>query len=102
MDRREVYVDHAATTPLDARVFQAMRPFLEDAYGNPSSFHGVGKRAKDAVDTARAKIAFLLGARPDEILFTSGGTEADNLAVLGYARAHAEQGKHLVITAIEH
>lgn len=99
---REVYLDHAAAAPLDPRVFLAMRPFLEQTHGNPSSFHTAGKRAKDAVDAARASIAHILGARPDEILFTAGGTEADNMAVLGYARAHAEQGKHIVTTAVEH
>ncbi len=99
---REVYLDHAAAAPLDPRVFAAMRPFLEETHGNPSSFHTVGKRAKDAVDAARVSIAKILGARPDEVLFTAGGTEADNLAVLGYARANAEHGKHIVTTAVEH
>lgn len=99
---REVYLDHAAAAPLDPRVFSAMRPFLETVHGNPSSFHTAGKRTKDAADAARASVAHILGARPDEILFTSGGTEADNMAVLGYARAHAEQGKHIVTTAVEH
>ncbi len=102
MAPREVYLDHAAAAPLDARVFAVMRPFLETMHGNPSSFHTQGKRAKDALDAARASVAQSLGARPDEILFTSGGTEADNLAVLGYARANAEHGKHIVTTEIEH
>lgn len=102
MAPHEVYLDHAATTPLDARVFAAMRPYFEDVHGNPSSFHSSGKEAKDAMDAARARIATILGARPDEILFTSGGTESDNLAVLGYARANAEKGKHLITTKLEH
>ncbi|MBI4598970.1 aminotransferase class V-fold PLP-dependent enzyme [Candidatus Uhrbacteria bacterium] len=99
---RHVYLDHAATTPLDSRVREAMRPYEEEAFGNPSSFHTAGKRAKDAIDGARKRIADLLSARPDEILFTSGGTESDNLAILGFARAHREHGKHLITTTFEH
>ena len=100
--QRQVHLDHAAATPLDARVRLAMQPFLEEIHGNPSSFHSSGKRAKDAIDDARARIATILHARPDEILFTSGGTESDNLAILGYARANADKGKHLITTQIEH
>lgn len=99
---KEVYVDHAATTPLDPRVFSVMEPFLTEKQGNPSSFHSDGKEVKDAIDTARAKIAEMLHVRADEILFTSGGTESDNLAVLGYARANKEKGKHLITTKFEH
>lgn len=98
----EIYVDHAATTPLDPRVLEVMMPFLTEAYGNPSSFHTKGKEASDAVIEAREKIAGLLGARPDEILFTSGGTESDNLAILGYARKHKNLGCHIITTTIEH
>jgi cysteine desulfurase len=97
-----VYLDHAATTPLDPRVLEAMLPYLKEGYGNPSSFHSVGKFAKDAVDRSRERIAAALKARPDEILFTSGGTESDNLAVLGFARANAEKGRHLITTTFEH
>ncbi|TAK04152.1 aminotransferase class V-fold PLP-dependent enzyme [Patescibacteria group bacterium] len=99
---RHVYLDHAAATPLAPEVLEAMRPFLGADCGNPSSFHGDGKAAKDAVDAACSRIAKRLQARPDEILFTSGGTESDNLAVLGYARANKEKGMHLVTTAFEH
>jgi cysteine desulfurase len=99
---RQVYLDHAATTALDPRVCEAMLPYLGQACGNPSSFHSIGKQAKDAVDAARERIAKLLGARADEILFTSGGTESDNLAILGFARANKEKGRHLVTTTIEH
>lgn len=102
MPVRQVYLDHAATTPLDPRVLLAMRPYLEEIHGNPSSFHGEGKRAKDAIDGARERIAKVLHVRADEILFTSGGTESDNLAILGYARANAEKGRHIITTAIEH
>ena len=93
---REVYLDHAATTPIDPRVQDAMRPFLDEQYGNPSSFHMKGKVVRDAIDHAREQVATVLGARPDEMLFTSGGSEADILAVLAGARAHVEHGKHIV------
>ena len=97
---RQVYLDHAATTPLDPRVKEVMEPYMTDAYGNPSSFHSEGKKAKDAIDAARTSVAGVLGAHADEILFTSGGTESDNLAVLGIARA---QGKgHIIASTIEH
>lgn len=99
---KQVYLDHAATTPLDPRVCEAMLPYLGQVCGNPSSFHSMGKQAKDAVDDARERIARLLGARSDEILFTSGGTESDNLAILGFARANATKGKHLITTTFEH
>lgn len=99
---RSVYLDHAATTPIDPRVFEAMRPFFGSVYGNPSSFHSVGKQVKDAIDEAREHVAQLLGARADEVIFTSGGSESDNLAVLGIARAHAAHGRHLITTSIEH
>ncbi len=97
-----IYLDHAATTPLDPRVLEAMLPYLKEGYGNPSSFHSVGKFAKDAVDRSRERIATIVKARPDEILFTSGGTESDNLAILGFARANAGLGRHLITTALEH
>jgi cysteine desulfurase len=99
---RHVYLDHAATTPLDPRVLEAMLPYLGHACGNPSSFHSVGKEAKDAIEGARARIAAVLHVRAEEIVFTSGGTESDNLAVLGYCRANAAGGKHMVVTAFEH
>lgn len=97
---RTVYLDHAAATPLAPQVHEAMRPFLTDLYGNPSSFHTVGKRAKDAIDEARSSISGLLGCHADELLFTSGGTESDNLAILGVCRS-AGRG-HVVTTTIEH
>ncbi len=100
--KREVYVDHAATTPVAPEVREAMLPFENARFGNPGSFHSAGKSAKDAVDAAREWIADWLGARPDEIIFTGSGTESDNLAILGYARAMAGKGKHIVTTSIEH
>lgn len=102
MPTPNVYLDHAATTPLDPRVYEVMLPYLTDKFGNPSSFHSVGKEVKDAIDLARQQIASLLDVRADEILFTSGGTESDNLAILGYARANQAFGKHLITSAIEH
>ncbi|MCR4313880.1 MAG: cysteine desulfurase [Candidatus Uhrbacteria bacterium] len=99
---REVYLDHAATTPIHPAVREAMLPYLGDKFGNPSSFHSIGKTVKDDVDAARERIASVLNVRADEILFTSGGTESDNLAILGYVRMNQSQGKHLITTKIEH
>lgn len=99
---RQVYLDNAATTALDPRVYEAMKPYFEEKYGNPSSFHTPGKQVKDDLDAARVRIAGLLGARSEEIIFTSGGTESDNLAILGFARANKEHGKHIITTPVEH
>lgn len=99
---RQVYLDHAATTPIDPRVKEVMLPYLTEKFGNPSSFHSLGKVVKDDLDSARSHLASLLSVRADEIIFTSGGTESDNLAVLGYARANQKQGKHLITSTIEH
>ncbi|MBI4435620.1 cysteine desulfurase [Candidatus Uhrbacteria bacterium] len=100
--RREVYLDHAATTPIHPAVREAMLPYLGEKFGNPSSFHTVGKTVKDDVDKARERIARVLNVRADEILFTSGGTESDNLAILGYTRMNQSHGKHLITSSIEH
>jgi cysteine desulfurase len=100
--KRQVYLDHAATTPIDPKVQEAMMPYVQEHYGNPSSFHMLGKRVKDAIDQARSSVANILGARPDEVVFTSGGTESDNLAVLGIARKHQEIGRHIVSAKTEH
>jgi len=94
------YLDHNATTPLDARVLDAMLPFLRGPYANPSSQHRAGRAARDAVETARAQVAALVGADPGEVIFTSGGTEANNLAVKGVAAA--TPGGRLLYSAIEH
>lgn len=96
-----VYLDNAATTPLDPRVLEAMLPHLRGRRGNPSSLHGPGAAAREAVEEARESVASLVGAEPHEIVFTSGGTEADNLAVLGLARAAGDK-KHVLISAVEH
>ncbi|MDQ3974442.1 MAG: cysteine desulfurase [Actinomycetota bacterium] len=99
-----VYLDHAATTPLDPGVLATMRPYLEAGFGNPSSRHAPGRLARAAVESAREQVAEALGVAPLEVLFTSGGTEADNQAVKGIAWASREAGRgaHLVTTAIEH
>jgi len=97
-----IYLDYAATTPLDPRVEDAMRPHGREIYGNPSSLHSLGRLARTAVDEARDRVADSLGAHSAEIIFTSGGTEADNLAIIGVARAMRHRGDHLVTTAVEH
>lgn len=97
-----IYLDYAATTPLDLRVEDAMRPYARGVFGNPSSLHTAGRQARAAVDDARETVAACLGARPAEILFTSGGTEANNLALFGVARALRARGTHIITTAIEH
>jgi cysteine desulfurase len=97
-----VYLDHAATTPVDPRVLAAMLPFFSEKAGNASSIHGFGQETRAAAEEARAATAALIGARPSEIVFTSGATEADNLAVLGVASATEGRGRHIVTSAIEH
>jgi cysteine desulfurase len=97
-----VYLDYNATTPLAPEALAAMLPFLRDSFGNPSSIHAAGREARAAVDDSRERLAALLGAKAHEIIFTSGGTEACNLAVLGIARAHALRGRHLITAAAEH
>jgi cysteine desulfurase len=97
-----IYLDHAATTPVRREVVEAMLPYLGEHPGNPSSIHASGRRARQALDEAREQVAGLIGARPREIVFTSGGSEADNLAIKGVAWAASTQGRQIVTTAIEH
>lgn len=97
-----IYLDNAATTKMAPEVRAAMEPYLTDVYGNPSSTHRAGREARGAIDRAREHVARALGAKPSEIVFTSGGTEADNAALIGIALAHREKGRHLVTTTIEH
>ena len=99
---RTIYFDYNATTPLDPAVREAMRPFLAENWGNPSSVHHVGRKARAALDDARDRAAKFLGAKPSEMVFTSGGTEANNLAIFGAARALSAKGKHLITSAVEH
>ncbi len=99
---RRVYLDHSATTPIDARVVQAMLPYLTETFGNASSIHQFGQEARAAVDKARRQVASLINARANEIVFTSGGTEANNLAIRGVCEARQTSGRHIIISAIEH
>jgi len=99
---RKVYLDNASTTPLLPEVKEAMLPYLGEAFGNPSSLHDWGDAARMAVDEAREKVAGLIGADPEEIIFTGCGTESNNLAVKGIALAAPSKGKHVVVSAIEH
>jgi cysteine desulfurase len=99
---RKVYLDHSATTPVDARVVEAMLPYLTEKFGNASSVHLFGQEARAAVDRARRQVASLINARPNEIVFTSGGTEANNLAIRGICAANASRGHHVITSAIEH
>jgi cysteine desulfurase len=99
---RRVYLDNSATTPVDQRVLEAMLPFLKEDFGNASSIHHFGQRARAAVDKARHQVAALLNSRPNEVIFTSGGTEANNLAIRGLAEARNGQKGHIVTSAIEH
>lgn len=97
-----IYLDYAATTPMDPRVFDAMMPYFRESFGNPSSIHRFGQKAEAAVDEAREKVAAVLNCRPDEIIFTSGGSEADNLALRGAAMAHHTTGKWILTAKTEH
>jgi len=99
---REVYLDNYAATPLPPEVREAMLPFLGEDFGNPSSLHSRGDAARMAVEEAREKVAALIGASPEEIIFTSNGTEANNLAVKGISAGSRRKGKHLVVSAVEH
>ena len=102
MPDRTIYLDHSATTPVDPRVGEAMARSLTENFGNPSSVHGYGQRARAAVDRARREVAALINAKPNEIIFTSGGTEANNLAIRGICEAASAQGRHIVTSTIEH
>jgi cysteine desulfurase len=99
---RTIYLDYNATTPLDPSVRDAMLPFLGEIWGNPSSIHHVGRKARALLDDARDRAAKFLGAKPSKIIFTSGGTESNNLAIFGMARALKSKGKHLITSAVEH
>lgn len=102
MPERRVYLDHSATTPVDPRVASAMARAVVETFGNASSVHGFGQHARAAIDRARREVASLVGARQNEIVFTSGGTEANNLAIRGLCEASAVHGRHIITSAIEH
>jgi len=97
-----IYLDYNATTPLDPRVREAMIPYLRDHHGNPSSGHALGKVTRAAVEQARGQVAAFIGASPDEIVFTSGGSESNNHVIKGVAFSHREKGEHIIISAVEH
>ncbi|ANF37470.1 cysteine desulfurase [Bacillus velezensis] len=97
-----IYLDHAATSPMDERVLEEMKPHFFGSFGNPSSIHSFGRESRKWVDEARADIAREISAKEQEIIFTSGGTEADNLAIFGTAAARKNEGKHIITTAVEH
>ena len=93
---KRIYLDYAATTPTHPEVVKAMLPYFTDAFGNPSSIHSYGQEAKGSIEEARIKIADLIGARDEELIFTSGGTEADNFALKGIAYANESKGNHII------
>jgi cysteine desulfurase len=99
-----IYLDHAATTPLDPVVLEAMLPYLSGGWGNPSSIYAEAQQARKGLESARKSVADTLGCRPSDVIFTSGGSESDNLALLGTVRAarRAGRGEHVITTAIEH
>ncbi|MCM3716969.1 cysteine desulfurase family protein [Fictibacillus phosphorivorans] len=99
---KNVYLDHAATSPVHPEVIEEMIPYLTDHFGNPSSIHQYGRRARKVLDDARTRIASSINATRNEIIFTSGGTESDNLAILGTTSALMEKGKHVITTRVEH
>lgn len=99
---KDIYMDHAATTPLHEKVLKTMNTVNDDTFGNPSSIHSFGRKARRYVDEARATIAKSIGANEKEMIFTSGGTEADNLALIGTALANQDRGKHIITTQLEH
>lgn len=98
---RQIYLDHASTTPVRPEVVEAMAPYFTEHFGNPSSIYPLGQEASDAVAAARESLASLIGATPREIFFSSGGTESDNWALKGFARANATKGRHIITSAIE-
>ena len=99
---KNVYLDNSATTRMDSSVLEEMMPFLSENYGNASSVYSIGRLSKKAIEDSREKVANILNCRPDEIYFTSGGSESDNTAIKGIARANKEKGRHIITSKIEH
>jgi cysteine desulfurase len=102
MKTRRVYLDYAATTPLAKEVLEAMKPYFSEKFGNPNSLHRFGIEAREAIEKSREKIARMLNVKANEIIFVGSGTEADNLAIKGFALANRQKGKHILISSIEH
>ena len=102
MQKNRIYMDHSATTPVAPEVLQAMLPYFSDVFGNASSIHSFGRKARETLEESRERVSHLLNADPEEIVFTSGGTESDNLALRGIARKNRNQGRHIITTQIEH
>src|SRR5881394_743357 len=100
--KKPIYFDYNATTPLDPGVREAMLPFLGETFGNPSSVHQVGRRARALLDDARDRASIVLQCKPSEVIFTSGGTESVNLAIFGTARLLKSKGRHIITSAVEH
>lgn len=96
------YFDHAATTPVKEDVLREMLPFLGEKCGNPSSLYSLGREAKKAIEEARKRVAFLINCEPNEVYFTAGGSESDNMAIKGIAYANSSKGKHIITSKIEH
>lgn len=97
-----IYLDHAATSPMNGQVIEAMTTAMQEVFGNASSIHKAGREARKYLDDARELLAKSIGAQAGEIIFTSGGTEADNMAILGTVYARANEGKHIITTQVEH
>lgn len=97
-----IYLDHSATTPVDPQVAEVVKKYMVEWFGNPSSLHSFGREAKEAVENARDQVSNLINCSPDEVYFTSGGTESDNLALIGYALRNREHGNHVIISNVEH
>src|SRR5659263_569636 len=98
----EVYLDYQSAKPVDPRVVQAMLPYFTERFGNPASLHAVGDRATGALEASRASVASFIGAQPEEVIFTSGATESNNLALIGYANHARRSGDHVIISEVEH
>src|SRR4051794_36985071 len=99
---KKIYLDYASTTPADPQVIDAMKPYFAEDFGNPSSPHGFGQRARKAVEEAREITAAAIGAKPEEIVFTSGASESNNQALFGVVRALKDKGNHLIVSKIDH
>lgn len=99
---KNVYMDYSATTYVKPEVLEEMLPYFTEKFGNPSSFYGISRETKRAIDNAREQVAKILNCLPDEVYFTGGGSEADNWAIKGIASAHKDKGNHIITTKIEH